>query len=165
VDEGNSRSLRSGRDDNSVWALRVCYGEFGRAEGRTADPSASLGMTKGTAAPSVEIGLWMRGTAGPSAPLRSGRDDNSVWVLRVCYGEFGRAEGRTADPSASLGMTKGRAAPSVEVGLWRRGTAGPCRDDSSVWVLRVCYGEFGRAEGRTADPSVSLGMTKGRARN
>jgi hypothetical protein len=127
-----------------------------------------------------------RGTAGPSAPLRSGRDDTSVWVLRVCHGEFGRAEGRTADPSTSLpriscgswwrcrtscafplqkgahaalsseawqeirvGMTKGRGVPPVEIGLWIRGTAGPStslrsgRDDTSVWVLRVCSGEFG----------------------
>jgi hypothetical protein len=56
VDEGNSRSLRSGRDDTSVWTLRVCYGGFGKAEGRTADPSAPLGMTKGRVTPSVEIG-------------------------------------------------------------------------------------------------------------
>src|SRR3984957_13447708 len=90
---GPSAPLRFGRDDNSVWTVRVCYGELGRAEGRTADPSASLGMTKGRAGSSVELGLWMRGTAGPSASLRSGRDDNSVWVVRVCYGELGRADG------------------------------------------------------------------------
>jgi hypothetical protein len=77
--------VRSGRDDTSVWVFRVCYGKFGRAEGRTADPSTSLGMTKGRGVPPVEIGLWIRGTAGPSAPV---------------------------------GMTKGRAAPSVEIGLW-----------------------------------------------
>jgi hypothetical protein len=61
----------------------------------------------------VGIGLWISGTAGPSAPLRSGRDDTSAWVLRVCYGEFGRAEGRTADPSASLGMTQGKNVPGT----------------------------------------------------
>jgi hypothetical protein len=92
VDEGNSRSLRSGRDDNSVCALRVCYGGFGKSEGRTADPSASLGMTRGSAVLSGETGLWMRGTAGHSA---------------------------------SLGMTKGSAVLSGEIGLWMRGTAGP----------------------------------------
>jgi hypothetical protein len=59
---------------------------------------------------------WER-TAGPSTALRSGptagrdrRDDTSVSGLGVCYGEFGRAEGRTADPSTTLGMTKGTAA-------------------------------------------------------
>jgi len=82
VDEGNSRSLRSGRDDNSVCALRVCYGGFGKSEGRTADPSASLGMTKGSAVLSGEIGLWMRGTAGPSASGMLTRDRNTdeLWV-------------------------------------------------------------------------------------
>ena len=67
-------------------------------------------------------GNWER-TAGPSTALRSGptagrdrRDDTSVSGLGVCYGEFGRAEGRTADPSTTLGMTKGRAALSLR--LW-----------------------------------------------
>jgi hypothetical protein len=54
-------------------------------------------------------GNWEE-TAGPSTALRSGRDDTSVSGLGVCYGEFGRAEGRTADPSTTLGMTKGTAA-------------------------------------------------------
>jgi hypothetical protein len=59
--------------------------EFGKPEGRTAGPSATLGMTKGWVALSVEIGLRMIGTADPSATLRSGptagrdrRDDTSV---------------------------------------------------------------------------------------
>jgi len=43
---------------------------------------------------------------------------------------------RTADPSASLGMTKGEA---------------------------VCFGANRMLVERTADPSASLGMTKGRA--
>jgi hypothetical protein len=38
----------------------VCKEEFGSAEGRTADPSAALGMTKVAVALSAEIGLWMR---------------------------------------------------------------------------------------------------------
>jgi hypothetical protein len=57
--------------------------------------------------------------------LRFGRDDNSVWVLRFDTGKFGRAEGRTADPSASLGMTKGRAVLSVDIGEWLREQEGP----------------------------------------
>jgi hypothetical protein len=69
VDEGKSRSLRSAPVGMTILfgCLGVCYGGFGRAEGRTADPSASLGMTKGWATASGEIGLWMGGTAGPSA--------------------------------------------------------------------------------------------------
>ena len=42
----NSRSLHSGRDDTSVWGLGFEQGKFGAADGRTADPSAALGMTK-----------------------------------------------------------------------------------------------------------------------
>ena len=61
-------------------------------------------------------GNWEE-TARPSTALRSGptagrdrRDDTSVSGLGVCYGEFGRAEGRTADPSTALrsGPTAGR---------------------------------------------------------
>jgi fermentation-respiration switch protein FrsA (DUF1100 family) len=76
--------------DAFSWSLKTP--EFGKSAGRTADPSASLGMTKGSAVLSGETGLWMRGTA---------------------------------DPSASLGMTKGSAVLSGEIGLWMRGTAGP----------------------------------------
>jgi hypothetical protein len=67
--------------------VEVCNGEFGRADGRTTDPSTTLGMTKGGVAFSVEIGLRMRGTAGPSTTLRSGRDDTSVWLLCFVMGE------------------------------------------------------------------------------
>jgi hypothetical protein len=53
--------------DAFSWSLKTP--EFGKSAGRTADPSASLGMTKGSAVLSGETGLWMRGTAGPSAPV------------------------------------------------------------------------------------------------
>jgi len=43
VDEWDSRSLRSGRDDDSVWVLRVCYGEFGRVEGAPQIPRLRSG--------------------------------------------------------------------------------------------------------------------------
>ncbi len=49
--------------------------EFARAGRETADPSASLGMSKGTVALSFGIGCWINATAGPSTALRSGRDD------------------------------------------------------------------------------------------
>jgi hypothetical protein len=54
---------------------RVCYGELGRAEGRTADPSTAL---------------------------RSGRDDKGE--RGAFSGDWFVDEG-TADPWASLGMT------------------------------------------------------------
>ena len=44
--------------------------------------------------------------------------DVGVW-----YWKFGRTEGRTADPSASLGMTKGRVVFSGNVGEWLKETA------------------------------------------
>ena len=47
----NSRSLHFGL----VWGLRVGTGVFGWEEGRTADPSASLGMTKGRVALSLKF--------------------------------------------------------------------------------------------------------------
>ena len=72
---GPSASLRFGRDDTSVLGSRLGTGVFGWEEGRTADPSASLGMTKGRGALSGKVGSWMKGTAGPSTTLRSGRDD------------------------------------------------------------------------------------------
>jgi hypothetical protein len=34
--------------------------------------------------------------------VRFGRDDTSFSDVGVCYGEFGNAEGRTADPSTAL---------------------------------------------------------------
>ena len=52
-------------------------------------------------------------TAGPSTALRTGRDDNFVLDRKITEGAsvsqegFEKAAGRTADPSASLGMTRG----------------------------------------------------------
>ena len=55
-----------------------------------------------------------------------------------CYGEFGRAERRTADPSASLGMTKGRATLPMDSRLLDRGMTEPKRRtvgrSSGVWI-------------------------------
>src|ERR1700735_5605450 len=67
---------------------------------------------------------------------------------------------RTADPAATLGMTKGRMALrfSVAVDAENCRSLGYARDDkgedgaSVQWLLME----------RTADPSASLGMTKGR---
>src|ERR1700742_1859355 len=56
---------------------------FVREPGRTAGPSAALGMTKGRAVRFVrnrQIGSTER-TAGPSAALRSGQDDDSEAAL------------------------------------------------------------------------------------
>ena len=66
----------------------VWYGRFGKAEGRTADPSTTLRSGRddkgGGGAFSVRVwderfGKAEGRTADPSAPLRSGRDDNFVW--------------------------------------------------------------------------------------
>ena len=46
-------------------------------------------------------------TADPSTTLRSGRDDKGEGSASI---ECRLADGKIADPSASLGMTKGRAA-------------------------------------------------------
>jgi hypothetical protein len=54
---------------------------------KTADPSASLGMTKGKSRTLIEVGLLVE---------------------------------KTADPSASLGMTKGESRTLIEVGLLLR---------------------------------------------
>jgi hypothetical protein len=53
------------------------------ATGTTADPSASLGMTKGRAVRALAFAWEQRGTAGPSTALRSGRDDTSICRIEV----------------------------------------------------------------------------------
>jgi hypothetical protein len=51
----------------------VFYGKFGRSEGRTADPSATLGMTKGRLVFTSALFNGIEGTAGRhSATLRPG---------------------------------------------------------------------------------------------
>jgi hypothetical protein len=90
-----SAALRSGRDDNSVCALRVCYRGFGKSEGRTADPSAALRSGRDSAVLSGEIGLWMRGTAGPSAPVPRQAGTGGVTIL------FGNARYRFQDEVSS----------------------------------------------------------------
>ena len=47
---------------------------------------APVGMTKGRGAVSVEIRLWVSGTADPSTTLRSGRDDKGERALSVGIG-------------------------------------------------------------------------------
>jgi hypothetical protein len=94
--------------------------------------------------------------------------------LKVWYRSIWVGGGRTADPSASLGMTKGRVALSLKFVyadderqvpplrfapvLRQAGTGGmTIRFGVEVWYRSIWVGE-----GRTADPSASLGMTKGR---
>jgi hypothetical protein len=55
---------------------------------------ASVGMTKGRVALSRKIGLWLKGTAGPSTTLRFGRDDTSVYRIAGLLGRI--REGRGA---------------------------------------------------------------------
>src|ERR1700733_5465341 len=71
---------------------------------------ASVGMTKGRVALSSRFDAADDEQEVP--PLRSGW--HVCLRVGVCYGEFGRAEGRTAGPSTTL----------------RFG-----RDDNSAWVL------------------------------
>jgi hypothetical protein len=49
-------------------------------------------------------------TTDPPLRFASVGGDNSVLVFGFGNGKFENSEGRAADPSASLGMTKGRAA-------------------------------------------------------
>jgi hypothetical protein len=80
----------------------------------------------------------MTGTAGPSAPLRSGRDDTSIWVLRFATenseGPKGALQIRPLR-YAPVGMTKGRVALSVERLVDDRNNRSPPlrfgRDDNS----------------------------------
>jgi hypothetical protein len=70
---------------NSVWMLGVWDWKLGKAEGRTADPSATLGMTKGRVVFSGKVGEWLKETAlgfGSTAG-RDRRDDNSVCSQKV----------------------------------------------------------------------------------
>ena len=61
------------------WFLRDAFQErWERTAGRTADPSASLGMTRGEGWLRWELLVDAKRTAGPSTALRFGRDDNSV---------------------------------------------------------------------------------------
>jgi uncharacterized CHY-type Zn-finger protein len=68
---------------------------------------------------------------------------------------------RTADPSAALGMTKGRAVVTVADslhGLKAVPFTKPCPVHRHRYFARGPLGVR-----RTADPSAALGMTKGRA--
>jgi hypothetical protein len=87
----------------------------------TADPSASLGMTKGKVALSPESGWWMK---------------------------------ETADPSASLGVTKGKAALFLNVvGGWGEQQVPPLRspgfpvDLDGVDAFHVPFFTEGRIRG------------------
>jgi hypothetical protein len=86
---------------NAAWQeIRVRFGRDDKGEGSS----------------SIRSRIVDGRTAGPSTTLRSGRDDNSVWVLKAWYGEFGRAEGRTTGPSASPDFLS-RVAVSVDC-MW-----------------------------------------------
>src|SRR5580693_1642988 len=56
---------------------------------------APVGMTKGRATLPVCIGLWMRGTAGPSTTLRSGRNDKGERVASILHQLVDRAHRRS----------------------------------------------------------------------
>ena len=116
----------------------------------TADPSASLGMTKGVLMPPLQLLVGER-TADPSASL--GMTKGVLMPpLQLLAAE------RTADPSASLGMTKGVLMPPLQLlaGGENSRSLGFARDDKGS-----ADASFATAGGgRTADPSASLGMTK-----
>jgi hypothetical protein len=58
-DRGNSRSLHFASVGMTL-LFAVWQGKFRRSEGHTADPLASLGMTKGRVALPFDIGYWDR---------------------------------------------------------------------------------------------------------
>ena len=101
-------------------------------------------------------------------PLRSGRDDNSVWVPTHLNRQIGCFRNRTADPSTAL--RSGRDDKSVwvpthlnrQIGCFRNRTADPStalrsgRDDNSVWVPTHLNRQIGCFRNRTADPSTAL---------
>jgi hypothetical protein len=88
--------------------LGVCYGEFGKAEWRTADPSTSLRSGRDDkgwgGAFSRERLVDDRNSRPRSTSLRAGSPLRFASVgmtilfegVGVCYGEFGGAEGRIA---------------------------------------------------------------------
>ncbi len=78
---------------------RVCFCRYRLLVERTADPSASLGMTKGRGRFHLYLMLDEK-TAGPSTSLRSGRDDNSY------FGKRCERPRKRRKKSQTLGMTK-----------------------------------------------------------
>jgi hypothetical protein len=77
---------------------------------RTADPSTSVGMTKGRAVLRSEIRCWLSRRS-----LHFGRDDKGEGGASVRNQMLVE---RTADPSTSVGMTKGRAVLRSEIRCW-----------------------------------------------
>jgi hypothetical protein len=78
----SQKDSREARSPNTPWLNRVAQ--------RSSTHSSALdnafrfidGMTKERGVLSVRIALWMKGTAGPSTALRSGRDDTSIGALK-----------------------------------------------------------------------------------
>ena len=137
----NRRSLGFARDDKGR-AVPPWRAVAERSE--TADPSASLGMTKGRAMLPSRAVAERSETADPSASL--GMTKGRAMLLWIAVAE--RSE--TADPSASLGMTRGgrcfhRGRLQNGVKLQSLGFA---RDDKGRAVVL----ESGYLEGGTAVP-------------
>ena len=143
-----------------------CRGkETAGSSGRTADPSPSVGMTRGEEWPRLML-LWTERRADPSSTLRSvektcypqralGGAGVGSFIRVVSSERFERAGGRIADPSLSVGMTRGeewpklmllvdgrRADPSSTLRslrfhfVWSEGHESSVRDDSSVVPIR-----------------------------
>jgi hypothetical protein len=104
--------------------IRIGEEGFEEAAGRTADPSAALGMTRGEERPRLE---WL--VDGENCRFfrcvelrwqRCGDREIKQWMMqrglwaRIGEEGFERAAGHTADPSASLGMTRGEERPRLE---------------------------------------------------
>src|ERR1700722_10360736 len=120
----NSRSLHSGRDDTFVLGVEVLHGRFGREEGRTADPSATLRFgrdDKGEGSASVQIRSWMIEQQVPPHRFASVGMTHLFWMLGFYTEDSGESRGALQIPPlryASVGMTKGEGGASVQIRSW-----------------------------------------------
>jgi LPS sulfotransferase NodH len=134
-----SATHRFGRDDTSVWGLRFVMRDSGGPRGAPQIPRLRSD-DKGSVAFSVEVGFWMRGTAGPSTALP--RISCGIWWRLMHFMRPSLRKGAHVNLSS---------APWQEIRI-RSG-----RDDTSVWGLRFVMGDSAGPRGALQIPRLRSG--------